>query len=430
MKKLLFLPILFFIVSCKGDCDKKFVSSYNNMKSAFSALYSETATENELNSFKSNLESFLATHKDVTCKIDGKEVNPTAEVEAMLADLKEVLLLTIKVVYGQDNRIDVQDSPVARYKLWADSVPAQIANYEVDEEYNLLSETLGDSIGLCSTERFRTQLSAARCSGFLIGPDLVATAGHCMASAYDCSNNFWAFGYYKGVTKLDANNIYKCKEIVSQEVLDNGLDYAVVKLDREVTDRKFFSIRTEGKVSDAASLVVIGYPSGLPAKIADGAAVRTNTDPNWFVSNLDTFGGNSGSPVINTTTGVVEGILVRGEVDYVRSSENGVSCYKVNYCTNDGCDGEEVTRMTSVKGLPLLSRSYIVSGVFDGKFTIVESGVKLKTYGYNYKGYTIAGRKFLDLCGVHYFGADKKWIKSSTSCDSDVVDSFLRLFQL
>ena len=51
-------------------------------------------------------------------------------------------------------------------------------------------------------------------------------------------------------------------------------------------------------------------------KIADGAWVRKNTNPVFFQTNLDAFGGNSGSPVLNSETGEVEGILVRGEIDY------------------------------------------------------------------------------------------------------------------
>ena len=45
-------------------------------------------------------------------------------------------------------------------------------------------------------------------------------------------------------------------------------------------------------------LVVIGHPSGLPTKIADGAWVRNNESEYYFVTNLDTFGGNSGSAVL------------------------------------------------------------------------------------------------------------------------------------
>ncbi len=69
-------------------------------------------------------------------------------------------------------------------------------------------------------------------------------------------------------------------------------------------------------------LVVIGRPSGLPTKVADGAQVRSVNDV-FLVANLDTYGGNSGSAVFNAVTGVVEGILVRGDTDYVYNAQLG-----------------------------------------------------------------------------------------------------------
>src|SRR3712207_7230060 len=55
--------------------------------------------------------------------------------------------------------------------------------------------------------------------------------------------------------------------------------------------------------------------SGLPTKIADGArVVRANAS--FFEADLDTFGGNSGSPVFDARTNTVLGLLVRGATDY------------------------------------------------------------------------------------------------------------------
>ncbi len=62
-------------------------------------------------------------------------------------------------------------------------------------------------------------------------------------------------------------------------------------------------------------LYVIGHPSGLPTKVADGAQVCTQKGTH-FSANLDTYGGNSGSAVFNAKTNEVVGILVRGANDY------------------------------------------------------------------------------------------------------------------
>lgn len=62
------------------------------------------------------------------------------------------------------------------------------------------------------------------------------------------------------------------------------------------------------------------------------------------MANLDTYGGNSGSAVFNDRTGEVEGILVRGEVDYTYKG----NCMVSNVCTDSGCRGEDVTYISEV----------------------------------------------------------------------------------
>ena len=60
------------------------------------------------------------------------------------------------------------------------------------------------------------------------------------------------------------------------------------------------------------------------------------------MANLDTYGGNSGSPVFNAQNNKVEGILVRGETDFVSNGQCNVSLV----CPSTGCRGEDVTRAT------------------------------------------------------------------------------------
>ncbi|MEI8190645.1 MAG: hypothetical protein WCI75_13115 [candidate division NC10 bacterium] len=70
-----------------------------------------------------------------------------------------------------------------------------------------------------------------------------------------------------------------------------------------------------------------------------------DASPNgYFVANLDTYGGNSGSAVFSATTGLVEGILVRGENDYVWKG----GCRVSNRCPADGCRGEDVTKVSAL----------------------------------------------------------------------------------
>ena len=148
--------------------------------------------------------------------------------------------------------------------------------------------------------------------------------------------------------KFPLENVYSCKKIlVSKYDPLEREDYALVKLDRAVFRRRPLRFRKKGKIADGASVIAIGHPSGLPTKIAGNAKVRQNDHPIFFNANLDTFAGNSGSPVFNKKTGLVEGILVRGDTDYV--TEN--SCMVTNRCKNEECRGEDVTRMTFLKDI-------------------------------------------------------------------------------
>lgn len=260
-----------------------------------------------------------------------------------------------KVIYGDDNRTEVINAS-SKYRQLARStaamVPESKLNYsDLSERFNLdTSETL-EGRGICSNERFAQQPTVALCSGFLIAEDVLVTAGHCIKDMTDCTRNKWVFDYKitngnDVNTEINKDNVYSCKSILAQKLENNGQDYAVIKLDRAVYGREPLKFRRDSKVTAGTSILVIGHPSGLPTKIADDANIREISENGYFVTNLDTYGGNSGSAVINKSTGEVEGILVRGEKDYEYNYQAG--CAQSNRCSNSGCRGEDVTTITSI----------------------------------------------------------------------------------
>ena len=265
-----------------------------------------------------------------------------------------------KVVYGEDNRVDVINSDNREYVRLSASTAARIGNTAIRKEGDRAYLT-GSSLvtkGYCADDNFSFQIGAADCSGFLVSEDLLVTAGHCMNSSLDCTEYSWVFDYKAdprgNVDFVMVANIYGCLEVIEQK-LDpiTKEDYALIRLDRKVSDRAPLEFRKTGKIEDLDDLVIIGHPSGLPTKIADNANVRTNDNEFYFVANLDSFGGNSGSAVFNAHTGMVEGVLVRGENDYNYDFQN--ACYRINTCQNDGCRGEDVTRITRIQALQLLN---------------------------------------------------------------------------
>ena len=92
-------------------------------------------------------------------------------------------------------------------------------------------------------------------------------------------------------------------------------------------------------------MFVIGHPVGLPLKVAAGASVRDAGKIGYFVADLDTFGGNSGSPVFNTATKKIEGILVRGDTDFIKSP---AGCTTMATYEQTSGRGEDVTKISVV----------------------------------------------------------------------------------
>ncbi len=262
----------------------------------------------------------------------------------------------IDVIYGEDNRKDVFESTDSALVELSKSTAAMISSERlksINGDVVISAQTL-ESRGICAKERFSKQISAANCSGFLVAPNILVTAGHCIKSEYDCATYKWVFDFKvdhsdQGEVQVPKTSIYSCKKIISRSLDQMSKDdYAVIELDKKVLDRRPLAFRKSGKITKGTSLAVIGHPTGLPTKIADGAKVRS-LSTKFFVANLDTYGGNSGSAVFNTQTSEVEGILVRGENDYIPDSQLG--CQVSNVCANESCRGEDVTFITNIDAL-------------------------------------------------------------------------------
>ncbi len=262
-----------------------------------------------------------------------------------------------KVIYGQDDRLDIFESSDSLMKTLSRSTLAQVLNnnlIQVDDHFVVKSRTLVD-MGICASERFATQMAAANCSGFLVSEDTIVTAGHCINVESDCQNHSWVFDFAneeneENSFELSKDQVFHCTKILAKEKNSQTKnDYAVLKLDRPVRNRTPLKFRKSGKVADDAVFTVIGHPTGLPLKITPAADMRDNSDPIYFSTNADTYGGNSGSAVLDSRTGVVEGILVRGDQDYQKSDSD--SCSVSVHRDEKGGHGEEVTRITNIKYL-------------------------------------------------------------------------------
>lgn len=258
------------------------------------------------------------------------------------------------LVYGSDDRRDFYELDDPAQRLAAESTAAlfrfsALGRLRDGRVAVRSTSTYGATQNLCVEEPYRAQPDAAFCSGFLVAPDVIATAGHCVRSAQDCASIAFVFGYRMtdaatASTVFPSRDVYFCRAVLGREETSTS-DWALVRVDR-AADRAPLALRRSGSVALGAPLVVMGHPSGIPLKVAGNATVRSNRAASYFEANLDTYAGNSGSPVFDARTLTVEGILVRGNEDF--ALDRGRQCYRSNRCDDArGCGGWEGVTRTS-----------------------------------------------------------------------------------
>jgi len=260
-----------------------------------------------------------------------------------------------ELIYGADDRIEYYELGSSPLRAVADATVAVVSASDMSSSGSSwtldTSTSFGASYNLCSSEPYRDQPSSVFCSGFMVGDDLVATAGHCIDSA-GCGSTGFVFGFRMDDAStvrstFPDDDVYWCDGIVAR-VETSTNDFAVVRVDRQINGHQPLALRRSGSVSLGDPLVLSGHPAGIPLKIAGGATVRASSHPNYFEANVDAYGGNSGSPVVNASTLEVEGILVRGNTDFVRIGRGRNRCYVSNECNDSGCPGwEDITRTSA-----------------------------------------------------------------------------------
>lgn len=277
------------------------------------------------------------------------------------------------VIYGKDDRHEIDNYDDSDFIKKSQSVGIRIYKKRLSEDRDnperilFPNITLRSSItNLCPTERYLDQRNPGDCSGFLVGPRTLVTAGHCMMEESECTDFKWVFGFKKGVEAFSKKQVYSCKKIMTQklEYTEKEVsDYAVIELDRDVEGYVPLKMRKFGMPLVYTPLVVIGHPLGLPMKATDGGVVSfMNADEletpfkslvkrtDYFTANLDAYAGNSGAPVFNKITGKVEGILIQGAEDFVYNSEKG--CLEsMKYSNSHRNTYEKVMRITKVPGI-------------------------------------------------------------------------------
>lgn len=290
-------------------------------------------------------------------------------------------------IWGEDDRHELYHYDASgTVRRWARSVAMLIDETRLalalDGSAQLSTDvpTFGEGLGLCPNQPFEGQPVAGGCTAFLVGDDILVTAGHCMAPGPDCGSVYvvFDFGYatrprdlFGDVRAIPADNLYRCEAVLFRVHRGCAADVAVLRVDRPVAGRDPLQFRREGTAQPGRAVVLIGHPSGLPTKISDTATVQAAAGPAdshyatepgvegaTFHADLDVFPGNSGGPVIDAENGVVEGVAVCNDAYNFVETEEG--CYEVGRC------GDNVQCSRYARGYALTAHRELIDDLVSG----------------------------------------------------------------
>ncbi len=200
----------------------------------------------------------------------------------------------------------------------------------------------------CEDEQFTQQPIEPVATAFLIAPDMVMTVGHALTS---CDKAFFVFNYEWDTTAdqlkaISSEDIYGCKKI--EKFSYSEIDFAIIRLEREVEGITPVELDFNSTLSPHDEIFTIGHPLQLPKKYASGF-IRSSDglNENYYTAEIDTFRGNSGSPVFSKTTNKVIGIVKDGEYDFTLDEEQFCNYFKK--CPTGTCRGEAITRMDKLQ---------------------------------------------------------------------------------
>lgn len=219
-------------------------------------------------------------------------------------------------------------------------------DYAGDSVYMLdLSQIFGKTYRLCPDEPYYSQPTVGFGTAFFIDNDKIITALHCFDNK-NIKDVYFVLGYVlaniDGTINPEFNGgqVFKIKKIIKKIV-----DYDIVILQLDKSYRGFFpSIAKNYDYEVESPIYALGYPVGLPLKLATNASIKSKPDNLFIYTTLDTYQGNSGSPVFDKSTNEIIGILLEGGVDFV----NQGNCNRSFLCARSDCLGEKVLMLSII----------------------------------------------------------------------------------
>lgn len=241
--------------------------------------------------------------------IDGRVVNFARKEFSFMASLKHghvrpkyltifLLLYLILASCGKSDKSESDDSS-------KDSTP-EVSSIIVGEiNWVEVTALLGGSperVNSFAVADLDLPAMGSRCTGFLIGPDVLMTNRHCIPSSYYSTGVTAAFKHEKGVPESGWSK-FDCSEFIGN---DSALDFALLRCAGN-PGAEFGFVELSSQVASAGDDVYVIHQNcdyysdrdcDWSKKYSVGSVVEVADE---VTHNADTLGGSSGSPLFSAS---------------------------------------------------------------------------------------------------------------------------------
>ena len=187
--------------------------------------------------------------------------------------------------------------------------------------------------------------SFSDCTGFLVSPDILVTARHCVQNQVHCDQYQWVFGTQSYYTFNDEKLRFmvsekrKCQKILAE---DKFQDYSFIKLNKPVAIEP---ISIPKRIHVPEAIYMLGSTLGSPL-ISSGRGRIFKHNHQFYWAAIDSFKGGSGSPVFSDHSGELIGMMIAGSQDLEFNEQR--QCYQYFRCRAGSCDGERILRSSVI----------------------------------------------------------------------------------
>lgn len=347
MRKVLYLIFCLFaeiIIIDSFDYETNYFNSEHNVKYAENAIYEETMigvmpNESKVNGYNDDIAMRLKSGSYTAANMVNYNLNSaTTSFENFNPDsysirscndtkLLESAYNNKFSSYLEDNSIMVSESTFSKETT---KLINQASIIGTDERVQVVNTNIWPYRATCklymeydnvynnSTKKYITLKYIG--TGFLVGPNLLVTAGHCVygdvTNSGDCEDNIKnprfpnrikVYAGANGYSDINSNYAYYATvdEInIQKQYYENpsfDYDWAACKLNWNLGSATGYYGKISNWYEQGAKVYSYGYPADKSATMCETRGQLVNQNTYTYEYNFDTVAGQSGSPVFMTT---------------------------------------------------------------------------------------------------------------------------------